>query len=180
MVKAKAPAKAWTGVPSRTTQSPGCRLALDGKCLQDPGGRTASGTRVRIENCVPGATERWTVVADGTIRVNFRCLDIAGAGSSSAGQAWTFETDGTLRMFGSKCLTVRGKKAVIWTCGAAGNQKWTVVRTGAMSSVLTQGGVCLAVPSLTAAKGTLLEPIFTQLITSKCSTTDPRDLWHIA
>ncbi len=257
------------------------RLALDGKCLLDPGNRTANGTRVQIATCVSGATERWTVVADGTIRANGHCLDIAGNGSPSgqrlqltscgnanprqlwtqgtdgqlinpasglcatdpgsnrnngtvptmgachlssyeqwtlpaqpiltalggscaddhfssgvngnvvdmfwcngtAGQAWTFETDGTLRMFGNKCIIVRNKKAQLWTCSSAvANQtkRWTVVRVGAMSSELTEGGVCLAIPSLTTAKGTLLEPNGTQLITSKCSKTDPRDLWHIA
>jgi hypothetical protein len=254
-------------------------LALDGKCLLDPGNRTANGTHVQIGNCVPGATGRWTVASDDTIRVNGRCLDIAGTGSAggkqlqltscgnanprqlwtqgtsgmlanpasglcltdpgssksngtvptmgachvrpyeqwtlpaqpiltalggsctddhfssgvngnvvdmfwcngTAGQAWTFESDGTLRMFGNKCIIVRNKKAVLWTCSSANqSKKWTVVRTGAMSSELTEGGVCLAIPSLTAAKGTLLEPNGTQLITSKCSKTDPRDLWHIA
>jgi Ricin-type beta-trefoil lectin domain/Putative Ig domain len=256
-------------------------LALDGKCLLDPGNRTASGTHVQIGNCVSGATQRWTVVADGTIRVNGRCLDIAGSGSAAGkqlqltscgnanprqlwsqgtdgelinpasglcltdpgssrkngavptmgachvrsyeqwtlpaqpiltalggsctddhfsegnngavidmfwcnatpGQTWSLRPDGTIRagLFGSKCLTVRSKKTVIYGCsGGDKTQKWTVVRTGAMSSELTEGGVCLAIPSLTSAKGTLLEPNGTQLITAKCSKTDPRDLWHIA
>jgi Ricin-type beta-trefoil lectin domain/Putative Ig domain len=254
-------------------------LLLDGKCLLDPGGKTANGTHVQIANCVAGATERWTVASDGTVRVNGRCLQIAGAGSSAgrqlelwgcananprqqwapgtsgvlanpasglcvadpgasrkngtvptmgachvksyeqwtlpaqpvltalggscvddhfssgvngnvvdmfwcngtASQSWTFEPDGTLRLFGNKCIIVRNSKAVLWTCSSANNsKKWTVVRTSTMGSELTEGGVCLAIPGTTSAKGTLLEPNGTQLVTSKCSKTDPRDLWHIA
>ena len=253
-------------------------LALDGKCLQDPGGKTANGTAVRIEKCAPGANERFTVVADDTIRVNGRCLDVAGAGSSggrqavldscvkgsarqrwvqstdgelvnpgsglcladsqastsngivptmngchalsyvqwtlpaqpmltamggacaddhydsgvngnsvdlwqcngTASQAWTFEPGGTVRMFGDKCLTLRSKKAVLWTCGASVGQKWTIDRIGTMTGALTQNGLCLAVPSMTAAKGTTLATNGTQLIASTCSQTDPRDLWHVA
>jgi hypothetical protein len=255
------------------------RLLLDGKCLLDPGGKTANGTRVQIANCVSGATGRWTVASDGTVRVDGRCLQIAGAGSSAGrqlelwgcananprqqwapgtsgvlanpasglcvtdpaaskkngtvpvmgachvksyeqwtlpaqpvltalggscvddhfssgangnvvdmfwcngtdSQTWTFEPDGTLRLFGNKCIIVRNSKAVLWTCSSANkSKKWTVVRTSTMGSELTEGGVCLAIPGTTSAKGTLLEPNGTQLITSKCSKTDPRDLWHIA
>ena len=256
-------------------------LLLDGKCLQDPGGKTANGSRVRIANCVAGATERWTVVADGTVRVNHRCLDIAGSGSAAGkqlqltncgnanprqlwsqgtdgelvnpssglcvtdpgssesngtvpmmgachvksveqwtlpaqplltavggscaddhyssdangniidmfwcngtiGQAWSFRPDGTIRagLFANKCMTVHNQKIAIYTCSAGNkSQQWTVVRTGAMSSQLAQGGVCLTIPSMTSAKGTLLEANGTQLIASTCRKTDPRDLWHIA
>lgn len=262
------------------------QLALDGKCLQDPGGRTASGTRVEIGNCVPGATERWTVVSDGTIRVSGRCLDIAGAGSASGrqvqlsgcgnanprqvwaqgtrgelinpasglcltdpgssrrngtvatmgachvksyeqwtlpaqpvltalggscaddhysegnngavvdmfwcngtpGQDWSFRADGTIRpdLYSNKCMTVRGRlgavgtKIVLWACSSSDQgQKWTVFRTSAVSSELRLGGVCLAIPSMTTARGTLLETNGTQLITSRCGNNDPRDQWHI-
>jgi len=250
-------------------------LPLAGKCLQDPGNRTANGTRVAIEPCASGSAERWTVAGDNTIRANGRCLTITGSGSSNGRQLalascagstrqrwaqgtdgelanpasglcvtdpgssrgngtvpvmggcritpaqewtlpaqtvltalggscmddhfssgvngnvidmfwcsystskWTFETDGTLRMFGDKCITVAKGKAVIWTCGQHSGQKWTVARTSAMGSEITEGGVCLAIPSMTAGRGTVLEPNGTQLVTSKCSKTDPRDLWHI-
>jgi hypothetical protein len=248
-------------------------LPFAGKCLQDPGNRTASNTRVEIEGCVSGSSERWTVDSDNTIHINGRCLTVAGSGSSAgrqlvldgcgnstrqrwaqgthgelvnpasglcatdpgaskrngtaptlgacrttsgeqwtlpaqkvltalggsclddhfssgvngnvidmfwckySGSQWTFERDGTIRMFGNKCVTVRSGKAAIWTCGGSGNQKWTVVRTSAMGSELAQGSVCLAIPGMT--KGTALEPNGTQLIASKCNNKDPRDLWHI-
>jgi hypothetical protein len=252
------------------------RLPFAGKCLQDPGNRTANGTRVALEPCVSGSTEHWTVAGDNTIRANGRCLTITGSGSSSgrqlvlsgctgstrqrwaqgtngelanpasglcvtdpgssrgngtdptmggcrvaaaeqwalpaqavltalggsclddrnssgvngnvidmfwcsySGSKWTFESDGTIRMFGNKCVTVRSGKAVIWSCGAHSGQKWTVVRTSAMGGEIAQGGVCLAIPSMTSGRGgAALEPNGTQLVTSRCSKTDPRDLWHI-
>ncbi len=250
-------------------------LPFAGKCLQDPGNRTANGTRVEIESCVSGASESWTVSSDNTVHVHGRCLTIAGSGSSAgrqlvleactggarqrwaegnhgelvnpasgecltdpgaskrngtvpvtgtchtqsyeqwtlpaqrvltalggscldtssngaigqridefwcqfSGSYWTFEPDGTIRMFGNKCITVKSKKAVIGLCSAGNStQKWTVARTSAMGSELSEGGVCLAIPSMTADRGTRLETNDTQLITSKCSNTDPRDLWHI-
>jgi hypothetical protein len=248
-------------------------LPIAGKCLQDPGNRTANGTHVELEPCVAGADERWTVAADNTIRANGRCLTIVGTGASSGRQLvlegcdgsarqrwaqgtsgevanpasglcatdpgssrrsgtiptmggcratsseqwtlpaqaaltalggsclddhfssgangnvidmfwcqystakWTFEPGGTIRMFGDKCITTARGKAVIWTCGAHSGQNWTVARTSAMGSEIAQGGVCLAIPSMT--RGAALEPNGTQLVTSRCSKTDPRDLWHI-
>jgi hypothetical protein len=254
-------------------------LLLDGKCLQDPGNRTSDGTRPVISGCVWGTTERWILAADGTIRVNGRCLDITGTvrsagtlvqlvscgsadprqlwvagtrgelinpasglcltdpgsatrsgtvpkmgtchvkpyeqwtlpaqpvltsvvgscaddhfseGNNGAvvdmflcngtqGQKWSFRTDGTIRpgLYGSKCVTVRGKpgavgtKLVLWACSAGGGgQRWTVSRTGGLSGELTLGGVCLAIPSMTAANAA-------QLVTEACSASDPRVHWHI-
>ena len=245
-------------------------LALNGKCLNDPGNRTANGTRVNVANCQTGAGQHWTFAPDGTIRVRGRCLDIAGKGGAAgqpaqvwqcdgspreawaqgtagelvnpaAGlcltssapstkmgtcrikrdeewtlpprpvlasvpgkcmddlhsvgsngnpvdmfscngtpiQNWTFERDGTIRVYGNKCVTIRtlgraGTKVALWTCTAANRrgQQWAVVRTGYMSAELSIGGVCLSVPSMTAADGT-------QLVTGRCTASDPRVHWHI-
>jgi hypothetical protein len=247
-------------------------LALNGKCLTDPGNRTGNGTRVDIANCQAGAAQHWAVASDGTLRVHNRCLDIAGQGgaagqpgqlwqcdgstregwtqgtggelvnpasglcltSSGSGttmgtcrikrseawtlparpvlaavpgkcmddlhsvgtngsvidmyscngtppQAWTLKPDGTIHsaLYGNKCVTVRtlgriGTKVVLWACTAANRrgQQWAVLRTGYMSAELSIGGVCLSVPSMTAADGT-------QLVTGRCTATDPRVHWHI-
>jgi Ricin-type beta-trefoil lectin domain/Putative Ig domain len=253
-------------------------LALDGKCLQDPGNKTANGTHVQIGNCASGS-QRWTVASDGTVRANGRCLDIAGSGSSlgqqlqlwscgnansrqlwtpgtdgelinpasglcltdpgssksngvvpsmggcrvkpaeqwtlpaqpiltsvggscaddhlssgnngavvdmfwcngTTGQTWSLRPDGTIRagLYSNACLTVGGKlgavgtKIKLWACSASGQgQKWTVSRTGGLSSELRLGGVCLGLTSMTAANAT-------QLVTGKCTASDPRVHWHI-
>jgi hypothetical protein len=246
-------------------------LALDGKCLQDPGNRTANGTRAEIENCVSGATERWTVASDNTIRANGHCLNIAGSGGSNGrqlqlwncngstrqvwlqesagqlvnpasglcvtdpgssrvngatptmgacharsfeqwtlpaqpvftavggrcmddplgrgyngtvidmyacnntpGQAWNFEPNGTIKIsqYANVCVTMHKGQPVLWVCGAAGDQKWSVNRTGGLGSELTVGGACLATKSLTAGNAV-------NLVMTKCSAGNPLDLWHI-
>ena len=246
-------------------------LALGGKCLLDPGGKTANGTKVEISNCVSGATEKWTVASDATLRVNGRCLDIAGTGGYSGraaelwscngsarelwaqgtdgelvnpasglcltdpgsatkngtavqtgacrvrsseqwtlpaqpilaslggscaddfhsigsdgakvdlfwcngtpGQAWIFRPNGTISIseYPSDCLTVHDSKIQLWVCGTASGQNWTVARTGTLSSELKAGGVCLGIPSLTAANSSAL-------IAAKCTASDPRVHWHI-
>jgi hypothetical protein len=246
------------------------RLALNGKCLTDPGNKTANGTRVDVSNCQAGPAQRWTVVSDGTLRVRGRCLDIAGSGGAagqrvqlwqctgapreiwmqgtagelvnpSSGlcltgpgsvpttgtcrikadeawtlpghqvlasvtntcmddlhsvgtngnpidmfscngtpvQDWTFEPDGSIRVYGNKCVTVRtpgraGAKVELWACTAANRrgQDWAIVRTGGVSSELSIGGVCLAIPSMTAAGGS-------QLVMARCTATDPRVHWRV-
>jgi hypothetical protein len=246
-------------------------LSLDGKCLQDPGRRTANGTRVEIENCVSGATERWTVASDNTIRANGHCLNIAGSGGTNGrqlqlwncngstrqvwlqgsagqlvnpasgqcvtdpgssrntgvtptmgacharsfeqwtlpaqpvftpvggrcmddplgrgyngtvidmyacnntpGQAWNFEPNGTIKIsqYANVCVTMHKGQPVLWVCGAAGDQKWSVNRTGGLGSELTVGGACLATKSLAAGNAT-------NLVMTKCSAGNPLDLWHI-
>ena len=94
-------------------------------------------------------------------------------------QSWTVAPDGTLRMFGGKCVTVRGPlgrvaaKIELWTCIRRDKaQQWTLVRGRTLNGELRTGGVCLAVPSLTA-------PATSQLRTAPCSATDPRVHWHV-
>ena len=256
------------------------RLDLGGQCLDDLGNRSANGTRVVLWNCRSGgAAERWTLAADGTIRIHGQCLEVDGnagylgqgvqlwpcaAGSAgpreiwltgtdgelgnaqsglclsdarstasngtrptlipckltrgqiwtapaerilsalantcaddlhsagtngnvidmyacngTASQSWAVEPDATLRMFGNKCVTVRGPlgrvaaKIELWTCIAGDKaQKWTLVRSGTLSGALMAGGVCLAVPTMTA-------PAASQLRTAPCVPADPRVHWHI-
>ena len=45
------------------------------------------------------------------------------------------------------------------------------MQSGSLGVELTQGGVCLAVPSMTAADGS-------QLVAAACNATDPRIHWH--
>ena len=69
--------------------------------------------------------------------------------NGTASQSWTVAPDGTLRMFGGKCVTVRGPlgrvaaKIDLWTCTARDkSQQWTLVRGRTLSGELRAGGVC--------------------------------------
>ncbi|TVY99706.1 hypothetical protein EAS64_41380 [Trebonia kvetii] len=259
-----------TGTPA-TGAAGQIRLALDGKCLQDPGNNTANGARVQITNCVSGSTEKWKFAADGTIRINGRCLNVSGTsgyqdkaaqlqscnagprqqwtvgskgellspasglcltdpgasrrngvapvmggcsaksaeqwtmpahqiltplggcvddlhsvGSNGAivdkftcnntiAQSWSFATNGMIRggQYPADCLTQHGTKIALYRC-ATGNasQLWSVIRAGGLGVELKVGSVCLAMPKLTASD-------MTQLVTTKCSASNPLDLWHI-
>jgi hypothetical protein len=127
-----------------------------GKCLLDPGGRTANGTKVEISNCVAGSTEKWTVAADATLRVNGRCLDIAGTGGysgrvtelwscdGSAREQWAQGTDGELvNPASGVCLTDPGTKngtvAQTGACRARSSQQWTLPAQPILASL---GGSC--------------------------------------
>lgn len=102
-------------------------LALDGKCLQDPGGRTANGTWVKIENCVAGATERWTVASDNTVRVNGHCLNIAGSGGAS------------------------GRQLQLWNCNGSPRQVWLQGTAGEL--VNPASGLCATDPGSRRGNG---------------------------
>ena len=119
-----------TGTPA-TGAAGQIRLALDGKCLQDPGNSTANGARVQITNCVSGSTEKWQFAADGTIRINGRCLNVAG-------------TSGYL-----------GKAAQLWACNAGPRQQWTMGTKGELVSPAS--GLCLTDPG--ASKGNGVAPV---------------------
>ena len=45
------------------------------------------------------------------------------------------------------------------------------MQSGSLGTELTQGGVCLAVPSMTAIDGS-------RLVAARCTAADPRIHWH--
>jgi hypothetical protein len=132
--------------------------------------------------------EQWTLPAQPILTaLGGSCADdhFSGGGNGnvidmfwcngSRGQAWMLEPDGTIRpsLYGGECVTARRAKIVLWTCSTGNKaQQWTVVRTGGLSSELRVGGACLGITSLTAANGA-------QLVTARCTATDPRVHWHI-
>jgi Ricin-type beta-trefoil lectin domain/Putative Ig domain len=148
-------------------------LALDGKCLQDPGNHTANGTRVELENCVSGATERWTVASNNTIRVNGRCLNIAGSGTSngrqlqlwgctgSPRQVWLQGTAGELvNPASALCVTDPGssrKNGITPTMGAChirSYEEWTLPAQTILTPV---GGKCADDPLGVGSNKTVID-----------------------
>jgi GH25 family lysozyme M1 (1,4-beta-N-acetylmuramidase) len=141
-----------------------------GKCLDDPSGKTANGTVIDLSSCTGRASQRWTTVADGTLRTGGKCLNVA-ANSTSTGarlelepcnagngaQLWQAATDGQLvNPQSGKCLDVpvasaaNGTKPVIHSCAnSAGqpNEHWLRPAAAIASG---QPGKCAA-PSGSAA-----------------------------
>ncbi len=123
------------------------RLYRNGKCVA---GRAA--TDVAIEPCSAAASQRWTIAADGAVRVNGMCLVAKSASpaasaaleltSCSRGQRWQLGSNAVLlNLTDHHCLadtgTKNGSRAVAAVCQATANntgsastpstsQQWTL------------------------------------------------------
>ncbi|GIG41178.1 beta-1,3-glucanase family protein [Cellulomonas phragmiteti] len=119
--------------------------ALNGKCLDVPGGRYEPGTRVVMWGCHGGTNQRWELTG-GTVRTQGnQCLDVTWGAttngtpvqlatcSGNAAQRWVLTAAGDLvNPQSDKCLDVvdlnRADNALlqIWQCGGTSNQKWSL------------------------------------------------------
>jgi hypothetical protein len=100
-----------------------------GKCLEDPGSKTANGSPVELWTCGTSSNQKWTVVQDGTMRVLGKCLDMAGLGTA---------TNTALQL---------------WTCDSGdGAQQWQAGSDGEL--VNPRSGKCVYVPVNSAGNGT--------------------------
>jgi hypothetical protein len=121
------------------------RLNRNGKCLTEH-----SPTDIVIETCSSAASERWTIAADGTVRLRGECLAAKSAASGAlqlmscakGGQRWQLGSNAVLKNLGSgRCLadtgTKNGTRAVAAVCQATPNstgsastpsssQQWTL------------------------------------------------------
>ena len=127
----------WTVKAASDTGSAGQirQVGGSGKCLDDPGSKTANGTRIDLSSCTGKSNQRWTAVQDGTLRTGGKCLSTAGDSKAN------------------------GAKLVLETCNAQdGAQLWQAATDAQL--VNPQSGKCLDVPAVSAANGTppVIEP----------------------
>lgn len=100
-----------------------------GKCLDDPGSKTANGSPVDLWTCGSGTNQKWTVVQDGTMRVLGKCLDMAGLGTT---------TNTALQL---------------WNCNSGdGAQQWQAASDGELLN--PRSGKCIYIPTDSAGNGT--------------------------
>ena len=185
-----------SGGASRETWAVGTAGELvnpaSGLCLGDAGGSTSNGYRPTMVTCRVTGSQVW-LVPGAQLRSaragkcaddlhsgggNGNVIDMFGCNGTGS-QSWTVEPDFTVRMFGNKCLTDPGKlgtpgvKIALWSCAKGDKgQKVIVVHRAGLGSWITIDGVCVAIPSMTAADTS-------QLVTATCTPGDPRDLWDI-
>ena len=129
------------------TAGPIRQVGGSGKCLDDPSGKTANGTRIDLQSCTGRTSQRWTAVQDGTLRTGGKCLSTAGDSKSN------------------------GAKLQLETCNSQdGAQLWQAAADGQI--VNPQSGKCLDVPAASAANGTqpVIEPCAN-------STSQPNEHW---
>lgn len=83
-----------------------------GKCLDDPGSKTAIGSVIDLASCNGKSNQSWTAAPDGTIRLLSLCLNASGSHvnlnvcNSSVAEQWRVGTHGALvdSRYGT-CLT---------------------------------------------------------------------------
>jgi GH25 family lysozyme M1 (1,4-beta-N-acetylmuramidase) len=139
----------WTvaAAPDAGVAGPVRQAGGSGKCLNDPGGNTASGTRLNLWTCDGKPGQTWTTVQDGTLRTGGKCLATAGSSTAS------------------------GSKLQLAACDARdGAQHWQAGTDGEL--VNPQSGQCLDVPAASAANGT--QPVIEPCASSAGS---PRQHW---
>jgi hypothetical protein len=104
---------------------------ISGKCVDDYRDYAANGTKIEIWTCNGTAAQRWTVLPDGTLRINSKCMDIVNNG------------------------TTNGSKIQLWSCTGGGNQVWTP--EGGSTLVNPRSGKCLDDPHFSTVNGTQLD-----------------------
>jgi hypothetical protein len=126
-----------TGGPNQTwtlTASP-VQSGVSGKCLDDTANGTASGTRTEIWTCNGGNSQKWVLAADGTIRINGKCLDLATGFSAPS--------------------LLDGAQVALVTCSGNPDQVWNVGPDGELINGLS--GRCLDDPGGSTVNGTALD-----------------------
>jgi hypothetical protein len=130
-------APATPGLPP-TADRVGPITGAGGHCLDVRGGVTLLGSPASVYDCNGTLSQRWTVAADGTLRVAGSCavaeggaVQIAACGTTDPGQ-WRAGTGASLVNVGTgKCLTdpdngaKTGNQLQLATCGASG-QRWVL------------------------------------------------------
>lgn len=142
------------------------RLDLGGKCMDDTGNSSNSGTKIQIWTCNGGTAQNWTYYPDtdpgdaGELTIHGKCLDIVNQGTTNGSklQLWscTGRTNQQWYIVGSegelynpisgKCIddpfssTTNGKQLDIWTCNGGHQQAWTLPASPVLSGI---SGKCM-------------------------------------
>ncbi|WP_139058490.1 RICIN domain-containing protein, partial [Streptomyces prasinopilosus] len=119
-----------------------------GRCVTVPlkKGEARDGTGLELRDCDAGApNQRWTFLADGTVRSMDMCMDVAWGSVEDGAQiqvAWCSGNPAQtivrspdrdlVNPQADKCVdaddhgTANGTKLLLWTCTGLDNQKWVV------------------------------------------------------
>jgi len=142
-------------------------LNLAGKCLQDPGDSSATGTVAQIWTCNNTPAQKWTYAQDDSLRINGNCLQSPTAQggtvtlatcTGSSRQQWQLvyprsvnpaATGTALSLYNpalGMCLSdpnssrVNGTGQIAWPCAGGSNREWTLPAGPVQSGI---AGKCL-------------------------------------
>jgi glucoamylase len=118
-------------------------LGNEGKCIEDAGADTASGTAIQIQACSGATQQSWIWSSgDGTLRVFGKCMSVAGGGTTNGtliqladcdgtgGQQWRWRKQSLLvNLQSGRCLDAGGTSSNdvqlrIRDCNGAATQLW--------------------------------------------------------
>jgi beta-glucosidase len=178
------------------------KLSSNGKCMDDNGDSSANGTKIQIWQCYSGDKgQTWTYQPDtypgdptnagtyaGTVRINGKCLDIAGASKANGAKvdlsSCTGQPNQEWQITGSygelynpvsnKCLddpgwsNSNGTQLDIWTCSGGANQNWALPASPIDSAISDR---CLNDSGDSSANGT-------QILSYGCDGSAP-EKWTV-
>jgi hypothetical protein len=131
-----------SSTPTASAPPPGSRITAGSSGLCLAAEYVGDGAPVALRTCQASATQQWESVADGTIRIGARCMDVAGAETTigtiiqlaecngNAAQLFRFEDGKLISGLNGNCVDVRsgrvaaGVGAVIQRCAAVGARTW--------------------------------------------------------
>jgi hypothetical protein len=125
--------------PQPATDRTGVIRGQNGLCLDLAGGIPFDGNQVQVFTCNDTAAQRWTLAADGTMRVSGRCALLAGdntvhivgcEGRTTA--QWKSSGQLLINAAGGGCLTdpssgrASGTAVTVAPCGRSAGQRWSL------------------------------------------------------
>jgi hypothetical protein len=132
------------------------------KCISTNGNTYANGTPLILWDCLGQDNQRWTLLADGTIRgYGGKCLSLNGGVSANGvglilwdclgqpNQKWTWTESGAIRGLGGRVISTygytyaNGTRLVLWDDLGQDNQKWSLPYPTARGSLYADGGYIL-------------------------------------
>jgi hypothetical protein len=157
-----------------------------GGCLENANNTAAANNPEQLNSCGTGAGQQWSRYADGTLRVQGLCADLAGGATAantrvvvtacsttSSSQRWTFYAAGYVQNQKSgTCLAPLNNQiyarvaVVVTTCANVNAQKWTLPAASTTPTTTT------AAPT-TTPKPTTTVPTTTPKPTTVVPTTTP-------
>jgi Ricin-type beta-trefoil lectin domain len=122
----------WACGPASSWQLPAAPVlsAVAGRCLNDPGARSASGTRIQVAACTSGSGQRWVSERNQTLEIAGKCVTVTGSS------------------------LLDGAAIVLARCTEKLPQQWLRGPNGELMNA--NSGRCLADPSNSTRSGTAL------------------------
>ncbi|MGC0417814.1 ricin-type beta-trefoil lectin domain protein [Embleya sp. AB8] len=171
LVLSGAPASAVT--PTANRLGPIFSASNSRLCMDAAGGNSGNGTSAQVYTCNRSDAQKWTIHADGTLRVLGKCLDIPNGGTATAtplqlwdctdgapGQQWKAYSSGELVNPNSgRCIDAGvGAPSIqlrIQDCTMANYQRWVIPHGGRI--VFGYNDLCLDIAGGQNVDGTKVQ-----------------------